>query len=204
MNRRQYSLIVALALIAGLVGGMVSSQFFVGQPVLAEKKPDGQEIEESEIIDSRQLKKDLGVQKVVRAESFELYDSQGLKVADLIQGGGFVRFTMWQSGGGTLSLSVKGTESDISSRNPNTDNVLFIENSDSGLVMDMGRLLGEKIWFSFYKDQPHIQLFDKEGRKRAVLGTTDLKNMKTGSTEIRAPSSLVLFDEKGSVVWKAP
>jgi len=39
---------------------------------------------------------------------------------------------------------------------------------------------------------------------RAVLGTTQLKHPDTGSTEIRAPSSLVLFDEEGNVVWSAP
>jgi len=51
---------------------------------------------------------------------------------------------------------------------------------------------------------PSIQLLDQDGNLRAVLGTTELKNNRTGSTEIRAVSSLVLFDEEGNVVWKAP
>ncbi len=36
MNKKQCSLTVVLALFAGLVGGLVSSQLFVGRPVFAE------------------------------------------------------------------------------------------------------------------------------------------------------------------------
>jgi hypothetical protein len=57
MNRKQYSQIVILALIAGLVGGVVSNQFLMGEPYLAEKN---------------------GLQeKVIRAERFELVDNNG-------------------------------------------------------------------------------------------------------------------------------
>jgi len=51
---------------------------------------------------------------------------------------------------------------------------------------------------------PRFQLYDSNGDLRAVLGSTRLKNTTTGSTEIRAVSSLVLFDEEGNVVWSAP
>ncbi len=49
-----------------------------------------------------------------------------------------------------------------------------------------------------------LSLYDDEERRPTVLGTTQLKHPDTGSTEIRAPSSLVLFDEEGKVVWSAP
>jgi len=51
---------------------------------------------------------------------------------------------------------------------------------------------------------PNIRLLDQDHNLRVVLGTTELKHTDTGSTEIRAPSSLVLFDEEGKVVWSAP
>ena len=50
---------------------------------------------------------------------------------------------------------------------------------------------------------PVLKIND-ENLARAVLGTVRLSNNRTGSTEIRAPSSLVLFDEEGKVVWSAP
>ena len=46
---------------------------------------------------------------------------------------------------------------------------------------------------------PHLQLYDKSKNLRAVLGHTLLSHQKTGSTGIRAESSLVLFNEKGNV-----
>ncbi len=38
MNKKQFSLLPVLSLLAGLEGGILTSQFFLGTPVLAEKK----------------------------------------------------------------------------------------------------------------------------------------------------------------------
>ena len=51
---------------------------------------------------------------------------------------------------------------------------------------------------------PHVSLFDKDGRVRAVLGAVDLPVPKTGEQKTRSPSSLVLFGPDRTVVWKAP
>ncbi len=53
-------------------------------------------------------------------------------------------------------------------------------------------------------DLSGLTLYDKAGKERAVLGNTDLKIPATGSTEHRAPSSLVLLNEHGNVLWEAP
>ena len=52
--------------------------------------------------------------------------------------------------------------------------------------------------------EPSLELSDRNGKTRAALGQTDLKVIRTGSTEKRPPASLVLFDEKGTVIWEAP
>ncbi len=57
MNRKQYCLMVVLTLVAGLAGGVVSSQFLIGEPVFAQKMPQHQ--------------------KVVEAEEFRLVDKDG-------------------------------------------------------------------------------------------------------------------------------
>jgi len=64
--------------------------------------------------------------------------------------------------------------------------------------------LGPEAELSVSPEGASLVLSDKRLKERAVLGTTELKNTRTGSTEIRAPSSLVLFDEEGKVVWSAP
>jgi len=57
MNKRQYAVMLALAVVAGLLGGMVSNFLFVGTPVFAQKTPQ--------------------VAEVIRAGRFEVVDKDG-------------------------------------------------------------------------------------------------------------------------------
>ena len=50
---------------------------------------------------------------------------------------------------------------------------------------------------------PSLTLNDPK-HVRAVLGSSYLKNTTTGSTEHRAPYSIVLFREDGKLLWSAP
>lgn len=59
-------------------------------------------------------------------------------------------------------------------------------------------------WAKAEKEGVSISLYDEEGHMRSVLGNTELVMERTGSTEKRAASSLVLFDKKGKVIWQAP
>jgi hypothetical protein len=63
MGRKQYGLVVLLALVAGFIGGVFSSQIFASRPLFTEKEP-------------RQ-------QKVVVAEKFRLVDETGMVRAAL-------------------------------------------------------------------------------------------------------------------------
>lgn len=49
-----------------------------------------------------------------------------------------------------------------------------------------------------------LSLYDDAGKLRSVVGSTTLKNTKTGSTTELSPSSIVLFGENGHVLWQAP
>jgi hypothetical protein len=53
-------------------------------------------------------------------------------------------------------------------------------------------------------DEVTLGLIDKAGKVRAALGTDDVENSATGSTEHRAASSLVLLNAQGRVLWEAP
>jgi hypothetical protein len=61
-----------------------------------------------------------------------------------------------------------------------------------------------QIKVSASKNGPSIILGDQDGVDRAALGHTVLRIRPTGSLEHRAPSSLVLFDKDGKVIWTAP
>ena len=49
-----------------------------------------------------------------------------------------------------------------------------------------------------------MTLRDAEGKTRAVLGHVTLGGARTGTTEQRPASSLVLFDKDEKVIWMAP
>lgn len=57
MNKKQYGLLLMVAVVAGLVGGVVSSWFLMGSPVFAQKAPEHE--------------------KVLQAERFEVVDQAG-------------------------------------------------------------------------------------------------------------------------------
>ena len=48
MSRKQYGFMILLAIVAGLVGGMLSSQFLMGEPVFAQKTPQAQKVIEAQ------------------------------------------------------------------------------------------------------------------------------------------------------------
>jgi len=49
-----------------------------------------------------------------------------------------------------------------------------------------------------------LTLNDEKESLRTALGCTDLEVTKTGEVQKRPPSSLVLFDKDGKVLFKAP
>ena len=57
MDKKQYAVVLTLAVVAGLLGGVVSSFLFVGTPVFAQKTD---------------------VAEVIRAERFEVVDENGM------------------------------------------------------------------------------------------------------------------------------
>ena len=51
---------------------------------------------------------------------------------------------------------------------------------------------------------PSISLLDAKERPRARLGVTEMKVKPTGAEIKTAENTLMLFDEKGDVIWQAP
>ena len=66
------------------------------------------------------------------------------------------------------------------------------------------RLTGKQTKMEVNNSASSLNLYDKDGNKRAVLGGTSLVTTGTGTEIKTAESSLVLFDKKGKVIWKAP
>jgi hypothetical protein len=75
---------------------------------------------------------------------------------------------------------------------------------------------GPRLWFADKSNKtrasinlspdgsPGLELLDKDGNLRAVLGSTSIVTVRTGLVDQRPESSLVLFDKNWKILWKAP
>ena len=62
-----------------------------------------------------------------------------------------------------------------------------------------------RAWLVLEEDgMPSFMLYDENDNKRAVLGFTSLEVTKTGEVRNLPPSSLVLFNKEGKVLFEAP
>ena len=63
---------------------------------------------------------------------------------------------------------------------------------------------GTRIDLSVFEGGPSLIVQDGNRRARAVVGYIGPEHVARGIVEQRLPSSLVLFDKDGKVIWKAP
>jgi hypothetical protein len=191
MNKKQFSLLLMLSLLAGLLGGMLTSQFFLGTPVLAEKK--------------------VGAQNVIVAEEFRLADKEGKILST---------WGMYAGGPGIVLFGKNGQfRAVFSLTSPDEGPILtFADNKGNhratvGLGAERQPYVtlrdqtgNERISLSLDDDgDPYLALYDQAENERAVLGTMDsTKLKKTGTIEKRSVSSLVLLGKDGQITWKTP
>jgi hypothetical protein len=53
-------------------------------------------------------------------------------------------------------------------------------------------------------NQPSVEITDSKGTTRAVIGHSAIKGAHTGVVEQHPASSIVLFNDQGNVIWRAP
>ena len=191
MNRRQFSLLLALSLLAGLVGGILASQFFLGTPVLAEKKA--------------------GPARVIIAEEFRLVNNEGkiLSTWGMYAGGpGIVLFNKNGQFRAVFSLTSpeEGPVLTFADNKGNHRATVGLGAERQPYVTLRDQAGKERISLSLDDDgDPYLALYDQAENERAILGTVDFTKLKrTGTIEKRSVSSLVLLGKDGQITWKAP
>ena len=191
MNKKQCGLLLVLSLLAGLVGGILTSQFFLGTPVLAEKK--------------------VGPQNVVMAEEFRLVDKEGkiLSTWGMYAGGpGIVLFNKNGQFRAVFSLTSpdEGPVLTFADNKGNHRAIVGLGAERQPYVTLRDQAGNERISLSLDDDgDPYLALYDQAENERAVLGTLDSTKLKrTGTIEKRSVSSLVLFGKDGQITWKTP
>jgi hypothetical protein len=128
----------------------------------------------------------------IRAKRFTVIDQSGTKRAEL---------AMWGPGEPRLALfDARGIERASLALWLNGAPDLILRDRHEGAP----RLL---LGLTTDKDEPRLRLQDglAEGRRlRAVVGHIELDAPSSGATVRLPASSVVLFDNNGKVVWKAP
>jgi hypothetical protein len=185
MNRKQYSLLLVLALVAGLASGVASSWFFSNKPVFAkEATKRAEEISpELRVIMAKEIML-LGLDRKPRIRlmvdrngepGLHFYDEEGMYRAGFSVGAGTPALTMHDKSGlrlqiGLMSLTSIGVE---------WPTILLIDKKGvqrTILTLDpIGR--------------PHLTLKDDKDNSRAILGYASLKHTQTVIGGKRPPSS---------------
>ena len=178
MRRREVLLLVALTVVAGLVGGALSNRVFMARIATA------QEAEQQ--------------RKVITAEEFRLVDEDGRARAVL---------TLGSKGNVSISFYDRYDESRVElGLSPEGQPILKLLDQGSLEFLDKNGQIRVKVDVT-YDGSPSLRLYDEDGRSRAALGCVSLETAdtaRTGSVERRAESSLVLSDKQGKVMWSAP
>lgn len=107
----------------------------------------------------------------------------------------------WLEPGPQLTLKIEDGKYPLLTMHKHTGFLIDEKNGIKNITKDIDE---EKMIVGFNNsDMPSIKLFDKKQNIRTILGSTELIN-KSG-TEIKTPlSSIVLFNEKGNVIWRVP
>ena len=169
-----------LSLVAGVIGGALSSKIFWRQ----EEKPE-----------------DLELRKVIVANEIHLVDRQGKArwvLAFSKDGEPSVTFVN-KDGWAPMAMGVNRYGFPFF-------NMVLQPRKGGGpsiALMD-GRMKNRAVLGLWEDGEPYLTLLDRSGQVRATLGSTILRDSLTGSSIRRPSSSLVLFDEDGKIIWSAP
>jgi hypothetical protein len=225
--------LMLMAVVSGLIGGMISSYLARSEPAIArESHPE----------------------KIYEAEAFVLLDKEGKARARLFvkvdgqpmlafygkNGRTNIALTLTPEGspGAVLMDQEGGLRAELGLEPDGSPNLVFWDqkdktrtklglmgNGESALVF-YGKKLKDTptVWLTSLmglmmmdndgsprahivlnaEGEPSISLLDKGNKKRAVLGSVDLSNQLAESVEKRSSSSLVLFNKDERVLWKVP
>lgn len=207
MSRKEYGLVLVLAVSAGLIGGVMSSRFFMDRLMIAQ-----QTLRRAEDIITQMPPQ----AEVISAKKFQVVNMYGEKVAELgTDDSGIERLLFSGPDGSETKLSLTGmmfrdkTGKSVGTFSPSNLVVGVQDQKGNPITITGGGLVisgsgGNTILLLMGQDGPSLQFADEDGKVRVTLGRGTLVYPKTGMEEKRPISSLVLSDKDGKTIWQAP
>jgi hypothetical protein len=209
MKRRQYLFVVALAVVAGLVGGALYNRVFVAEPAVAQDSP-------APIGDIDEMLKDavkelLLYKKVISAEGFRLVKDGKEFGRFAVSPNGIPELLLFDKNGNErVVLKVEqglGAELALGGKpgSGHRAGIYTLSDGNSGLYLcGKDSLIPRiKLWMSS-GGVPTLALYDGNFKPRVTLGNAELEGASVGAVRNRSEYSLVLFDKDGTLVWSAP
>jgi len=195
MNRTQYSLVIAAAIIFSMIGGALSTHLFTANPIhAAEIKLKGQGKGPTT--------------NIIKAQRFELVDAQGKACAVLSRrADGTPQLVLLDKKGSVsfgLELGPKGHPTMTFTGEGAGQAVLAVwPDKTPGLVLSdkQGNVRGT--FRLSPAGKPALIFADEKGNPRAVLGRVSPETI-AARVPSRPVASLVLYDQKRNVIWKTP
>jgi hypothetical protein len=178
LRKIHFSLWVVIALFAGLIGGMLSNRFLRPEP---------------------EQSKDL--RNIVVAHEIHLVDDEGRERWVLTlskEGEPHVTFVN-KNGWAPMAMGINKEGLPFL-------NMVLEPNQKAGpsLIM-MDSQMNSRALLGLNGDgEPYLTFLDQNGQNRLAMGSTEFANPLTGLNEKRPCSSIILFDEKGKILWSAP
>ena len=181
MSKKQHILLVVLALLAGLVGGGLSTRFVFLMPAA--------------------LQEDEGLKKVVVAHEFHLVDPDGRDrwVLKLSQDGEPNITFINKNGWAPMAIGVN------KNGGPFFNMVLEPAKGEGPAFVLMDSDMKNRALLGLERGRgPYLNFLDENGQVRVALGWTEITNPISDQKEERPCSSIILYDEVGKTIWAVP
>ena len=221
MTRTDTAYMLAVAMGAGLIGGLVSGFVFRGEPVIAQEPSRAAKVVAEEL---RIVTKDGTVRAVLGAQaddaaSLTFYDGKGKVRAEVglnaagvselalyDQAGkqrkpeGFAYLFVLPNGGPRLSLVGDAANLTVASPQLAGHATLKVEPSHAPVLSLEGPNMGAALLTMLHDGNPSFVLYDPEGYRRAMLEVSEMGAKGKGPPR----SALMLLDKNEKLIWSAP
>jgi hypothetical protein len=221
MTRTDTAYMLAVAMGAGLIGGLVSGFVFRGEPVIAQEPSGAAKVVAEEL---RIVAKDGTVRAILGAQadgaaSLTFYDGKGKVRAEVglnaagvselalyDQAGkqrkpeGFAYLFVLPNGGPRLSLVGEAANLTVASPQLAGHATLKVEPSHVPVLSLEGHNMGAALLTMLHDGNPSFVLYDPEGYRRAMLEVSEMGAKGKGPPR----SALMLLDKNEKLIWSAP
>ena len=195
MSKKQFFLMLLVALIGGMIGGALSGKVFTQREALAK----GQKMIEANVI--RLLDHDGKLGAVYSWDGIQFFDEKQDEKLDLTKQG--LVFTRFDSESKIKEQSYFSPYEGIRISTPHGFFSVFGSSAFPWGIRMHEKHQADKINIVIEDGEPSIRVGNPTGRG-TIIGYAKIKAKKSGEEITKSASSITMVDADGKVIWSAP